>query len=58
MHMATENKKDDQEQEIPFGQRVFDSPWLLLFAGLIVMFGFYTIWGMIEILTLPKATLP
>ena len=43
---------------IPLGQRLLDRPFLLLVAGLIVMFGFYTIWGLYEILSLPKAPLP
>ena len=49
---------NDENQEIPLGQRLFDRPFLLLFAGLAVMFVFYTIWGMAEIMTLPKSTLP
>jgi hypothetical protein len=44
--------------EPPFFQRLFDRPFVLLFAGLVVMFGFYTVWGLIEILSLPEATLP
>ena len=47
-----------QDREVPLGQRLLDRPFLLLVAGLAVMFGFYTIWGLIEILTLPKAPLP
>jgi hypothetical protein len=43
---------------IPLGQRLLDRPFLLLVAGLVVMFGFYTLWGLYEILTLPRATLP
>lgn len=46
------------QQEIPFGQRLADSPFILLFAGIVTMFAFYTIWGLIEILSLPQATLP
>lgn len=46
------------EEDVPQGQRYFDNIWLLLVAGLVVMFVFYTIWGMIEIYTLPQATLP
>jgi hypothetical protein len=42
----------------PLGQRLFDQPFLLLLAGLAVMFGFYTLWGLYEIWSLPKATLP
>lgn len=42
----------------PLGQRLFDRPFLLLGAGLFVMFLFYTGWGLLEILSLPTATLP
>ena len=50
--------EDDTKQEIPLGQRLYDNPWLLLIAGLVVMFVFYTIWGMYEIISLPPAKLP
>jgi len=43
---------------IPTGQKLFDRPFLLLAAGLIVMFLFYTGWGLWEILSLPAAKLP
>ena len=43
---------------IPAGQRLFDRPFLLLAAGLLVMFLFYTGWGMFEILSLPQGKLP
>lgn len=46
------------EPEVPLGQRLFDRPFLLLIVGLVVMFGFYTIWGVVEVMTLPPATLP
>jgi hypothetical protein len=42
----------------PLGQRLLDNPFLLLIAGLIVMFVVYTGWGVYEILSLPRATLP
>jgi hypothetical protein len=42
----------------PLGQRLFDRPFLLLAAGLLVMFGFYTIWGLIEVASLPVGKLP
>ncbi|MBX3171171.1 MAG: hypothetical protein KF760_27430 [Candidatus Eremiobacteraeota bacterium] len=54
-----EVSNDSQEsQAVPWGQRVMDSPFLLLGAGMLVMFVFYTGWGMIEILTLPASRLP
>ena len=43
---------------MPLGQRFFDNIFLLLALGVVVMFALYTGWGMWEILTLPKATLP
>jgi len=46
------------EEEIPFMQRMFDKPFLLLFLGVSVVGLFYTVWGLIEILTMPPATLP
>ena len=48
----------DDEGPVPLGQRLLDRPFLLLLVGLVVMFAFYTIWGLYEILSLPKATLP
>jgi hypothetical protein len=53
----TEHSRSD-DQTLPLGQRLLDRPFLLLVAGLVVMFGFYTIWGLYEILSLPKAPLP
>ena len=49
---------DSTDQRAPLGQRLLDRPFVLLVAGLLVMFGFYTLWGLFEILSLPKATLP
>jgi hypothetical protein len=45
-------------EPVPLGQRLLDRPFLLLVAGLVVMLAFYTLWGLYEILSLPKATLP
>lgn len=45
-------------EQTPLLQRFYDSPFLLLAAGLAVMFILFTGWGMVEILTLPPATLP
>lgn len=43
---------------VPLGQRLFDRPFVLLVAGIVVMTLFYTAWGLWEILTLPPAPLP
>jgi hypothetical protein len=45
-------------EEVPLGQRLFDNMFLLLALGLLVMFVFFTGWGMYEIMSLPPATLP
>jgi hypothetical protein len=47
-----------ENEPVPLGQRLLDRPFLLLLAGLIVMFAFYTLWGLYEIWSLPKAALP
>lgn len=49
---------NDPDDDVPLGQRLFDRPFLLLAAGLLVMFVFYTGWGLVEIFGLPQATLP
>lgn len=48
----------NETEKEPLGQRLFDRPFLLLFLGLAVMFGFYTIWGVVELMSLPQAQLP
>jgi hypothetical protein len=45
-------------EPVPRGQRFFDNVHLLLVIGVVIVFALYTGWGMWEILTLPKATLP
>ena len=46
------------EERPPLGQRLYDSPFLLLAAGMLVMVVFFTVWGLIEISSLPTAPLP
>jgi hypothetical protein len=46
------------EEVPPLGQRLFDNPWLLLVAGIVVMVVLYTGWGLWEILSLTPAPLP
>lgn len=50
--------EDGPDEEIPLGQRIYDSPFLLLVAGIVIMLVFYTGWGLWEIVTLPEAPLP
>lgn len=51
-------QRQPSDTSIPLAQRLFDSPFLLLVAGVVVMVLIYTGWGLWEILTLPQATLP
>ena len=44
----------DQEQ-IPLMQRVLDNPFLLLFLGVAVPAILYTIWGVMEVASIPLA---
>jgi len=46
------------EGPIPLGQRLFERPFLLLALCIVVMFVFYTGWGVWEIMSLPPAPLP
>ena len=50
--------KPETPEQVPLGQRLFDRPFLLLIACIVVMFVFYTGWGMVEIASLSPAPLP
>jgi hypothetical protein len=56
----TDDRGDGSAAEgpIPLGQRLFDRPYLLLVACLVVMFAFYTGWGLVELALLDEAPLP
>ena len=45
-------------EEVPWGQRLFDRPFVLMAIGFAVMLIFLTLWGLWEINSLPVATLP
>lgn len=47
-----------EDTPVPLMQRLYDSPFLLLLACIVVMFAFFTAWGMIEIMSLEPAPLP
>lgn len=52
------DEKPHEPLKVPLGQRLFERPFLLLIAGIVVMAVFYTLWGFIEILSLKTAPLP
>lgn len=45
-------------EPVPLGQRLFDNMYLLLVLGVAVMLLVFTSWGLWEILSMPKGTLP
>jgi hypothetical protein len=50
-------KPPDPEQ-VPLIQAVFDNIFLLLVIGIVVPVVFYTIWGLLEIASIPVAPPP
>lgn len=48
----------ERPEAIPLGQRLYDRPFLLLAAGIVVVVTLYTGWGLWEILSLTPAPLP
>ena len=46
------------DERPPLLQRLFDNVFLLLVLGIVIMLIVYTGWGMWELLTMPKGTLP
>jgi len=48
----------EEEPSVPLGQRFFDSPFLLLVLGLVIMIVFFTTWGLVEVMSLGPAPLP
>ena len=51
---ASPGAPDDAER-IPFMQRVLDNPFLLLFLGVTIPTVLYTLWGVMEIASIPIA---
>ena len=48
----------EQEGKIHPWQRLLDNWWLLLILGVVLPNLSYTIWGWVELATMPPATLP
>jgi hypothetical protein len=45
----------DHDGKVPWMQQLLDNPFLLLFLGVLVPMILYTLWGVIDILTIPLA---
>lgn len=54
----TDQNKSGTDENVPYLQKLYDRPFLLLGLGMLVMVVFYTLWGIFEIVNLPKAPLP
>jgi hypothetical protein len=50
---TTMNKHDDDNEPVPFMQRLLDNPFMLLFLGVFIPMVVYNLWGVIDILTIP-----
>ena len=48
-------KPSDDDERPPLLQQLLDNPFLLLFIGVLVPMLIYTLWGVIDILTIPLA---
>lgn len=60
--MSEEKEKDQpeevQKEEVHLLQKILDNPWILLLLGLVIPILSYTVWGLVELLTLGKDPLP
>jgi hypothetical protein len=45
----------DDDEKVPLMQQLLDNPFLLLFIGVMSPMIIYTLWGVIDILTVPLA---
>ena len=44
---------DNEDADVPWMQKLLDNPFLLLFLGVMIPMVVYTLWGVIDILTIP-----
>lgn len=49
------NETNADDEPVPLMQQLLDNPFLLLFLGVMVPMVVYTLWGVIDILTVPLA---
>ena len=52
---ATPHQTDDPNAPVPLMQQLLDNPFILLFLGVMIPMIVYTLWGVIDILTVPLA---
>ena len=56
--MDDERVGSSSPEDVPFLQRLYDRPFVLLALGMAVMLILFTAWGLVEVVSLPEATLP
>jgi hypothetical protein len=49
------SEHDVDTAKVPLIQQLLDNPFLLLFIGVLIPMLVYTLWGVIDILTIPLA---
>ncbi len=49
------HEPDDDNEKVPLIQQLLDNPFLLLFLGVMIPMIVYSLWGVIDILTVPLA---
>ena len=47
------HQSDDPNEPVPMMQQLLDNPFILLFLGVMIPMIVYTLWGVIDILTVP-----
>lgn len=55
---ARSQDSPDRAESLPLGQRIYDNTLLLFVVSVVVMLALFTVWGLVEVWTLPTATLP
>lgn len=50
---AQSHGHDDPNEPVPMIQQLLDNPFLLLFLGVMIPMVVYTLWGVIDIMTVP-----
>ena len=51
----SDQEPDDDDERVPFFQRVLDNPFLLLFLGVTIPTVLYILWGVMELTQVPLA---
>ncbi|MCM2252914.1 MAG: hypothetical protein NDJ19_11195 [Ramlibacter sp.] len=49
------SEREEDTGPVPLMQQLLDNPFLLLFLGVLIPMVVYSLWGVIDILTIPLA---